>query len=296
VELSDDDDTATLSLQDEAGADVAGDFAMDGDMLWFTPAEPLMSNSSYTAMLNYCGSEDAVSIAFTTSALGAEVDGGGDGLIGHTYAVDLSSGNFVQPAGVGDLIGSMLENNILLSVTSTDGGDMSMRGALSEAGNSNQDYCTQTLDSFPSADFSENPYFEIDAPEGIDLSVSGMSISIDSLFISGTFAQDASYFGGAELKGELDARTLGPLLEELVGSADPEEICGLLVGFGISCESCSSDGEMYCVTLEVNQLVAESVGDGVDLVCDVDCHELCTENATECAAPQLTDLAECPTE
>jgi hypothetical protein len=294
-ELSDDDSTATLALQDSAGAAVAGEHTMDGDMHWFMPAEALAPSTSYVAVLNYCGDEDPVNVEFSTSSLGGAVDGGDASLVGSTYAVDLSSGNFVEPAGVGDLIGGMLENNILIGIKDVADGKLHIRGALSEAGNVNQDYCAQTLESFPEADFSESPYFQI--PEGnVDISVAGYDVTINSMSLSGTFAADGSYFGGATLSGELDARDIGPLLEGTIDSTEPEEICGLLMGFGVQCVECSSDALPYCISLVVDRLAADNTETTIGLVCETECHESCSENAETCTEPQAADLGECPAE
>ena len=89
-ELSDDDATASLALFGADGTEVAGDFSMDGDMLYFAPSAPLTPSTAYKAVLNYCGSDEAVEVNFTTSALGAEVEGGNETLIGKTFALDLS--------------------------------------------------------------------------------------------------------------------------------------------------------------------------------------------------------------
>lgn len=259
-ELSDDDPTASLSLIASDGTDVAGELTVDGDTLHFAPSAPLASSTTYKAVLNYCGSPDPVEVEFTTSALGAAIDGGNEALLGKTYALDLSSGNFVEPAGVGDLIGGLLENNILIGVTSVDGGQLVVRGAISEAGNTNQDMCTETLEDFPTADFSESPFFEINAPSGISLSIQDTDVSLDSIRVAGTFAQDGTYFGGAELEAELDVAKLAPLLADLIESDDPAEACALLLGFGVTCEECSQTGDPYCITLQVNQLSALETG------------------------------------
>ena len=167
-ELSDDDDSASLALEGADGTAVDGTSSVDGDMVYFTPSAPLQPSTSYVANLTYCGSEAPVAVGFSTSDLGTVAD---DVSVfeGKTYAVDLSSGNFVQPAGVGDLIGGLLENNILIGVTASTETSMSLVGALSVAGSTDQDTCQETLD-IPDADFSGNPYFEIDASDGIEIS------------------------------------------------------------------------------------------------------------------------------
>ena len=289
-ELSDDDSTATAVLKDSGGAEVAGTSSVDGDTITFVPSAALMPSSAYTAELSYCGSVDPVSVAFTTSDLGEALTAD---LIGKTYAVDLGSGNFVQPAGVGELIGGLLENDILIGIKSIDGDSMGIRGALSVEESSAQDYCSETLEQFPDADFSAAPYFEI--PQGdVTISVAGITATIQGLSVSGTFAADGSYFGGGELMGQLDARELVDVVAEAgLDAESPDDICNLLLGFGVQCVACS-DGETYCATLEVNRLVADETGETLGLVCEGDCHESCSSNSDECAQPQAADLAECP--
>ena len=202
----------------------------------------------------------------------------------------MGSGNFVEPPGVGDLIGGLLENQILIGITDASNGQMSIRGAISVENSSEQDFCTETLNSFPAADFSGSPYFEI--PEGdVQLSVAGLDIMINSMSISGTFASDGSYMGGASVRGELDARDIGPLLEGTLESTDPSEICTLLVGFGVQCIECSSDSEPYCISLYVNRLTAENTNTTLGLVCESDCHESCGDST--CETPQAADAQEC---
>jgi hypothetical protein len=254
--LSAEDPAASLALFDASGASVSGTSSVDGAVVTFVPDAALTASSAYTAALSYCNSADPVEVAFNTSSLGEALT---TDLVGKTYAVDLASGNFVQPPGIGSLIGGLFENNILLGIKSA-GDELEIIGALSEAGNTNQDKCTETLEDFPAADFSASPYFEI--PEGdVTLTVAGYTATIHNLAVSGMFAADASYFGGGELSGQLDAREIVDIVVEAgleVESAD--DVCGLVAGFGVMCTECASDGEAYCITLEVNRLVANETG------------------------------------
>ena len=281
--LSAADPSASLALTGPDGA-VAGSSAVNGTKVVFTPDAALSPSTSYTASLTYCNSATPVDIGFTTSALGSAltVD-----LVGKTYAVDLASGNFVEPPGIGSLLGGLFENNILLGITSADT-QLHILGAISAAGNTDQDFCTETLNSFPAADFSNSPYFEI--PEGdVTLTVAGFTATIHGLSVAGTFAADGSYFGGGELSGQLDAREIVDLVSEAgldVESAD--DVCGLIQGFGVSCSECS-DGTNYCVSLEVNRLVANETGVTLTPVCASDCHESCSTNADTCTEPQAVD-------
>ena len=264
VELSDPDETASLTLTDGSGAEVAGEVTVDDDTLTFAPSAALAPSTSYNLNVSYCGSEEPAVIPFTTSALGSALDGGNESIVGKTYALDISSGSFVEPAGVGDLIGGLLENKILIGVTSVENDQMSIRGAISDGSTTDQDMCTETLEEFPSADFSTSPYFEI-PKEDVTLSVAGFTATIYGLEVTGTFAADATYFGGGTLQGELDARQILPLLGDAGLDAEtPEEVCGLLLGFGVQCVECISDSEPLCVRLVVERLVADETG--VELV------------------------------
>ena len=257
--LSAEDPSATLTLAGPNG-DVTGSSAVNGTKVTFTPDAALTPSSAYTASLSYCNSEDPVDVAFSTSSLGEDltVD-----LVGRTYAVDLASGNFVQPPGIGSLLGGLFENNILLSVTSA-GSTLEFIGALSVEGDTSQDPCSETFADFPSADFSNAPMFEV--PENdLSLSISGYEATIYALAVSGTFGENedgTTYFGGGELSGELDARQLVDIVGGLMDGVESEDdVCGLVAGFGVSCSACTSDGAAYCVNLEVNRLVANETGE-----------------------------------
>ena len=190
---------------------------------------------------------------------------------------------------MGDLIGGLLENAILIGVVSADT-ELEIRGAISTDESTEQDTCTPSLDDFPNADFSQAPYFEI--PEGdVAISVAGFTVEINSMSISGSFAADASYFGGGTVSGELDARDLGPLLKGQVDDTSPEYLCSLLAGFGVSCVPCVSDNEPYCAELMVVDLIAdEQSGELIEVELE-DCHETC---AASCENKECADAATFP--
>ena len=73
-ELSDDDDSASLSLEGADGTAVDGTSSVDGDMVYFTPSASLQPSTSYVANLTYCGSEAPVAVGFSTSDLGTVAD------------------------------------------------------------------------------------------------------------------------------------------------------------------------------------------------------------------------------
>jgi len=285
-ELSAEDATATISLADSAGTAVSGSSSVDGTTVTFTPDADLTPSTEYTASLTYCGSADPATATFTTSDLGTPLE---NSIAGNTYAVDVASGTFVQPAGVGSLIGDAINVNILLGIVDDANDELVVRGAISEEGSMAQDTCTETLEDFPAADFSSSPYFEI--PEGdLTLSVAGYTATIYSLNVSGMFSADGSYFGGGELRGKLDARDLVDIANELgLGAESADDICALVVGFGVPCEPCS-DGNPYCVGVEVIDLEAEETGTELVAVTQEDIDAAIAEGT--CEAPEEEEQAE----
>lgn len=277
-QLSEADATAVASLADASGADVPGTSSYDteSDMVIFTASSPLSPGATYTAALTFCGGDPTST--FTVSELGGEVDQ--DGLVGRSYEVDLTDEDvrFIEPAGVADLLLSQLTNSILVGVDAvTEGQTIDIIGAISEDGSTTQDYCNPTID-FPTASFTEAPYFSI-GPEDTTLSVAGVDVTISQLVLSGTFAPDGSYIGGVGLSGELDARVLAPVLGDLIEDADPDQVCDLVAGFGVSCEACNSDGELYCISVLADSITAVELSATIGVVDQENCDPLCAASA-----------------
>lgn len=253
VKFSAVDDTATVTVSSSAG-EVAGTTAWRGTSLVFTPSAPLSPSTAYTIAVTYCGGNPEIS--FTTSAVGATVDGAS--LVGNTYALDLASGRFVEPEGVGTLLGSFLTQPILVGVTAVNGSDIEMIGAIGLEGSTPpaQDMCSRTID-FPTADFSANPYFVV-GPETTSLSVSDYTIEVQDLLVSGSFTPDGSAVDGAVLAGQIDTRPLGAL----VNPEEPDEgaVCDLAASIGVSCIPCG-DSQPFCLKLYVDSITAELVPD-----------------------------------
>lgn len=224
-----------------------------GDVVYWTPSEPLAPNTAYTATLHYCGGD--AEISFTTSALGSEISDP-QSLVGKTYVLDLQGARIVQPDGIGSVLTSYLTQDILVGVDAVTDTKIQMIGAIGaeDASPPRQDFCDPTI-PFPEADFDESPFFVI-GPEDTTLSVAGYAITIGQLEISGTFAADGSYFGGGTLSGTIDTRPLDGLVSD---TGEPGAVCALATNFGAECEPCPADGEAYCLNLVADQIVAEEV-------------------------------------
>ncbi len=221
------------------GSPISGNTVVDGDRIIFTPDAPLAPSTTYDAELTWCGGQTVAT--WTTSVVGDPATGG---IIGNTYGLDLASGRFVEPPGVGSLVGSLITTEFLLGITNTSATELDILGAIGDGGPF-QDECSPTFD-YPTADFSQNPYFQIQTPV-LTLDISGIAMDIEDAEISGAFSSDGSFVAGAVFAGSIDTLLLDPL----IGSST----CALMVAFGVNCQPCASGGNT-CLTLYVDNMTA----------------------------------------
>ena len=158
--------------------------------------------------------------------------------------MDLASATFIEPAGIGGVIGSFLSDPIAMTPVMTDG-SLSMIGALVSADEDQpvQDLCNQTLGL--DATIWEDPYFQV-GPADLSFEVEGIQVNVAGLEITGTFRSDYSGFGGATFRGGLDTRALDTLVDE---SGTEGAACDLIGSFGISCQACPDGSGDFCIDL-----------------------------------------------
>ena len=285
--LTGDAGDASVSLADSTGADVPGQTTTDGAKVWFTPDGPLDQAASYSATLSYCSARETAGVTFTTSTLGEALTI--DDLVGRAYLLDLGTGLWLQPDGIGTFINSFLSAEIVLSIQAEEGATLDLEAVIRNVGATVQDTCVPTI-GFPTADWSAAPWFTL-GPTEADFGANGLSLPIHDAVLEGTFAADGSFLGGGHLSGNLDARDLAPTMAEagMIGADDPALVCQLMQGFSVTCGPCTSDGEETCVPLEVINLVAtEETGFSVEPVDQADCHEDCAASCdnAECAVAE----------
>lgn len=233
----------------------------DGLTVYWTPSAPLEPSTPYSATLHYCGGD--IVLEFTTSSLGTSI--ADDSLLeGRTFNLALADARIVEPPGIGTLLSSELDGvTIYVGVTElTDDSKLKMLGALGREGAATptQEYCDPSID-FPVADFANSPHFVIGGEGSTDISVAGVTVTIDNLEIAGDFASDLSFFGGGTLKGTIDTR---PLDIEF-GEGEEGFICNTASALGVVCQPCSSDQQPFCLSLVADSLTAEYVA-GLELV------------------------------
>jgi hypothetical protein len=272
INFSGEDPTATMTVT-QNGTAVAGTTEWRGTKtLVFTPTTALTPSTPYDVAIDFCGGTPSVS--FTTSEVGSTVDA--ESLAGKVYSLDLASGRFVHPEGVGDLIKGYLTTTVMVSVDSVDSSSIKMLGAVAvtDSNPPTQDPCARTID-FPSADFSQNPYFAV-GPKDTTLQISDYSVDVTQLFVSGSFSPDESYIDGAVLSGSIDTRPLVPILDP---EGEDGAICDIAASIGVACEPCADDMP-YCLSIYVDSIQAALIPD-----------------ATVTAITEIPDTPECqPTE
>lgn len=259
--------TATLTLTDAGGAEVAGStsFSTDGKTATFEPSANLAASTQYTLTVDYTCDKTA-EIQFTTSETGAPVDGAT--LINNVYAIDITSGRFTEPPGLADAIPGLLQSagdipSILISASAFENNQLTIIGALGNDEGTGQDLCTESI-SFPeTADYSSNPFFSIEG-EDVTLTVADFSLEIASLNVSGAFTPDADAIEGVALSLFADTTALNGLIEGF------EDICAAAALFQISCVSCSGSGtdDVTCLSLKADSIEAtlEADIDGLQII------------------------------
>jgi hypothetical protein len=257
-------ETAAELTLTAGGTDVTGTQTWTGNTLSFVPDADLTSETAYELGINFsCGSS---AVSFTTGEVGAAVTDQND-LLTKAYLLDLTSGEFIEPPGIGGLLQQYMgEVDVLMGVISIDGTDITMVGAIGVEGANppEQDVCQPTID-FPVADFSADPFFTV-GPEQTTIVVEGFSVTIDDLLISGAFAPDGSYISGAVLSGSVDTRDFVELVDDT--GENPGAICDLAAAINVQCEPCSSDSEPYCLSLYVDSMVAAEIDGTITPVLD----------------------------
>ncbi|MCB9778534.1 MAG: Ig-like domain-containing protein [Alphaproteobacteria bacterium] len=271
--LSDADSTAVVTLASLDGSSVSGSsWLSDEDTVAvFQPSTALAAGATYVATLDYCGGSETAQ--FTTLDPGTPVSG----LVGKGYLVDLGSATWVEPAGVGDLISGLGDFEMLLGVAAETDSTITMFGATGN-GSGGQDTCAPTID-FPPADFSSNPYFQL-GPTDMAFDAGGYAIEISNFRLGASFNETATRIEDGTVEGELDMRVLGPLVGDLLGTTDPATICSYLTFLGVTCSSCSGDGASYCIGVEIQDVVANEIGGGLDEIDQENCHEDCDASAS----------------
>ncbi len=244
--LSEPDPTAVV-VADFPGTQTVSD---DGLQIVYTLDEPLEPFHSYDASLDYC--RGIASIEFLTSPIGSDLLDP-DGMVGRGYAVDFSTGRFLEGEGVGELIAAFFGRQLLFEVLAFGDEEMDIRAGISEVGTTRQDECRRTVDR---EGLDNSPPFFSYAAEQFGFGAYEDELTLRDFAISGTFAPDAGSVRGVAFTVTLQVSELVPILK--VG--DEDELCGVAEQLGVTCEVC---GGHTCVTIAADRISGEVLEDPV---------------------------------
>jgi len=274
VWLDGDDPTASITVTDVDGRSIDGVVSNDGGLVSFSPDPSLTPDLGHNVSFTWCGGEE--NLSFQTSDLGLPLEGD---LSDQTFALDLGSATWIEPAGVGDLVGAYLDMNLLVGVQSMEGGMIDFIGAMGEGSTTDQDMCMPTID-FEPGDFSETPYFTV-GPADMPVALMGYSVTVFGMSVSGTFDHGGDWMGGVEMKGAFDIAEIGPAIGGAVGFdlSDPDVACGTIAMLGVNCGPCPHKDEEHCLSLHLADIEANNTGDTIQLIEEAYCDEACDERA-----------------
>ena len=265
VEFASSPDNANLRLWN-GDQELEGETTIEGKRLIFSPLNGLSSSTEYRVDVQYCNEESQ--FTFQTSSFGGVYDGE---ILGHTYVYDLRQAVWTKPEGVGGLLAAQFTADLLVGVDEVQGSEFSPVLTISEETSYDQDMCFPTVGDVVTADFSQNPYFEI-APVDVDISIAGFPLRVKSFSLSGVLDTTGETYGHGRVSGLVDARNL-----ELVVAFTAQQVCDLLAGFGSSCVQCD-DGAAFCFEIEATQMTGINTYQDLECVAFPRCHPQCGSN------------------
>lgn len=234
----------SIELQDEGGA-VSGEVELDetgtvatfdpfGDDPW-THLAPL---TAHTATIAWTGHE-GVALSFSTSDVGLPVSS--SDLEGNSYLVDLGSGEFTEPPGIGSLLSQYMTDVFpLLHVLDVD----DEAGTIEFGMGDSEDTVIGEW---------QNPYLRL-GPTTLIVFIEGIEAEVTDVILDGDFQPDGSRLVEGGLEGLFDTRFMDQLIDP---GADEGVACDLLESLEIECLECPSDGELFCLRVVARGVVAD---------------------------------------
>ncbi len=266
-------DDIAMTLAEDGGSEVPADLIYDSSGRLFTldPSDSLQPEQAYVLTVAWSPSSDSpLQVEFETSEVGETITDPGD-LVNRTFSVDIAAGTWVEPPGVGPIIGSQLDGMAVL-MTATADSDFDadyahVLGVIGEEENGNvwQDLCVETIaftagpdgvvgtgDDTPSE--WENPRL-VTGPFDMTMTVQGLTTTIQDAYMETTFGPELEVAMGGIYEGTMDTR---PMDSELDPDGGEGVVCDLVwETVGIQCEECGApDPGQFCLTVRVEDIVS----------------------------------------
>jgi len=204
-------------------------------------------------------------------------------LEGRSYAVDLRSGNIVEPPGAAQVMGSAMDRPMMLRVMTerapgtTYARELDFLMGTGLPLTTDQDFCEATT-LLPAADFSNASDWTV-PPTDLTIPLSGTQIRFYNTTLSGTFSANLNAMNAVKLEGWMDTRGVDPLVGGGEGAA-----CALLGDFGIICQGCPNDPNLvFCLHTRIENMTGlwlpenDLIGVNVDQTENHLCPDVCTD-------------------
>ncbi|MEN0065126.1 MAG: hypothetical protein AAGA48_23485 [Myxococcota bacterium] len=235
--------SAQIVVSDRDGTVIPGTTTIEKlDVRW--SGDPMTPNTFHRATLVIEGCDDqAVEFLVSTTGMPA------GNVSGSTYEVDLTSGVWTEPPGIGAVIGTLIPTDALFLSPQIDGPDLSMTAAFVDM-RGEQAWCLPTI-PFPTAPY-DDPYFEAVTQE-LSFEILDTEVSLGDVSLTGAFAPNGGRIDAMALSGTLDVRDVEDFLAGL-------DLCAVVAEAGAACFACP-DSVVACVALTVEDLDATLAGD-----------------------------------
>ncbi len=253
--------TADITIEPAVAGAV--ELAESGRRVAYTASAALAPDTTYTATISWSWSDgsDSAPWEFTTGPYGTPLEQAAiDGLIGTTFELNLADADFIEPEGIGSVLGGVLADTPLmftmLDTSDLGAGDVHIMGAVGvqKVEPVEQDLCSSTLPFTYGPDGAlgggddttaawANPDISMEGSD-LRLIVAGNTVNVFEMSLAATFHPDGTRYAAGAFAGTIDARDIRDL---------GETICDLA-----TCEACDSDGEPWCLDLHAVNVRGET--------------------------------------
>lgn len=185
--------------------------------------------------------------------------------MGAVYAFAPGDGEWIEPGSNADMLGGYVDLTLLVDVWSSEEGDIVFLGAVATDGTTTQDPCAFTemlMGTYTATPSTGVVSFEI-GPQTALLPAGGDELIVEHFVMKGML--DGTSIDVRDMRFTLDTRNLGVILEPLMGTDDPDEICGLMAGFDAACGACD-DGNETCIDWRVEDMDGSGYTGGLDQI------------------------------
>lgn len=169
------------------------------------------------------------------------------------YLLDLEGATVVEPASIGALLQPYLGDiDLAMQVTEIDVASGTLEAFAATLDGGVQDLCVPAIGLTDTRLGAWcNPFMEV-GPANLVVDVEGNPTDVLDMRISGTVVQEGARMVNGRFAGDLDTRGLDPISGGYMGAA-----CDLLTSLGIPCEPCPDGSGTYCITLVMEDIVAQ---------------------------------------